>query len=225
MRAMILAAGRGERLRPLTDTCPKPLIEVGGKPLIVWHIENLRRAGIEELVINTAWLDHVIHDALGDGSDLGVRIVYSDEGEALETAGGILKALPLLGDEPFLLISGDIWCDLDLSALASMTLDKEAHLVLVENPAHHPEGDFAIEEGYLKRLGQPTYTYSGIGVFAPSLLDGVTPGKHRLAPILRDKADAGEVTAEVFRGRWTDVGTVERLQVLQDSLFESSSRT
>lgn len=218
MKAMILAAGRGERLRPLTDTTPKPLIEVAGKPLIQHHIENLRQAGIRDIVINTAWLAQKIHQALGDGSALGVNIHYSDEGTALETAGGILRALPLLGDDPFLVINGDIWCDYDLARLPAPGTDKLAHLVLVDNPPHNPGGDFCIENGLLRNTGPDMLTFSGIGVYRAKILDGQDEGPLPLAPILRSCADKGLVSAEHHAGRWTDVGTVERLQQLENAL-------
>lgn len=222
MRAMILGAGRGERLRPLTDSCPKPLIEAGERSLIAWHIEHLKAAGIVDIVVNTAWLDHMIHDALGDGSSMGVNIQYSDEGEALETAGGIIKALPLLGDEPFIVVNGDIWCDVDLGSLAQRTLDGDAHIVLVENPEHNPDGDFGIEAGKLVNSAADMFTFSGTGLYSQTLFAGLAEGKRPLAPLLREAADEGRITAELHRGEWTDVGTVERLESLRAKL---SSRT
>ncbi len=218
MKAMILAAGRGERLRPLTDKLPKPLFDVGGKALIAWHIDRLRDAGITDIVINTAWLDHMIHAALADGSSMGVSLQYSDEGEALETAGGIANALALLGDEPFLVINGDIWCDYDIAGLPVLPNDKLAHLVLVDNPAHNPEGDFSIVDGLLSNSTDKRLTFSGIGVYQPALFSELAPGKHPLAPLLRTAADQGQITAEHHPGTWTDVGTVERLQELRQQL-------
>jgi MurNAc alpha-1-phosphate uridylyltransferase len=217
---MILAAGRGERMRPLTDHTPKPLLPVAGKPLIVWHIERLALAGIRELVINHAHLGHLIEQALGDGGRWGVRIRYSPEGEgrALETGGGIYKALPLLGEQPFLVVNGDIWCDVDYADLA---LDGEdlAHLVLVANPAHNPGGDFHLDAaGQVHADGQPRLTFSGIGVYAPALFDGCSPGAFPLAPLLRAAMAAGRVSGRRHEGRWVDVGTPQRLLMLDKQL-------
>jgi MurNAc alpha-1-phosphate uridylyltransferase len=215
--AMILAAGRGERLRPLTDTTPKPLIEVAGKKLIEYHIENLAHAGITDIVINTAWLDTLIHAALGDGSRYGVRIRYSDEGEALETAGGIIRALPMLG-KTFIVVNGDIWCDFDFSSWTEKQLDAQAHLLLVDNPDHNTRGDFGIEHGRLKNTGVDMYTYSGIGIYTADFFKDMRDGRAALAPILRDKSTHHQVSAERHVGKWTDVGTVERLQQLEKQL-------
>jgi len=222
-KAMILAAGRGERLRPLTDTIPKPLIEVAGKPLIQYHIERLRDAGMTDIVINTAWLADSIHDMLGDGSRFGVSISYSDEGTALETAGGIIRALPHLGDGPFLVVNGDIWCDYDFTSLPVMAADKLAHLVLVDNPQHNPAGDFAIEHGLIRNHAASMLTYSGIGMYRKALFEGQPAGPLPLAPILREMADQGLVSGEHYGGRWTDVGTIERLEELDTSLRHGSS--
>lgn len=215
--AMILAAGRGERLRPLTDSTPKPLIEVAGKHLIEYHIENLAHARIKNIVINTSWLSEHIHQALGDGSNYGVNIQYSDEPEALETAGGIIKALPLLG-ETFIVINGDIWTDFDFSEWRNIHLKTEAHLLLVNNPDHNPTGDFALKNGMLMNSGQTMYTYSGIGIYTAKFFAGVQPGKVPLAPIIRQKNDADQVSADLFQGEWLDVGNIERLQQLRESL-------
>lgn len=217
-RAMILAAGRGERMRPLTDHTPKPLLPVGGKPLIVWHIERLRAAGFTELVINHAHLGHRLEDALGDGSAFGVRIAWSPEATALETAGGIRHALPLLGEEPFVVINGDVFCDADFAALrtAAESLRAEgplAHLLLVDNPAHHTEGDFRLAaDGHIHADGNPRLTFAGLGAYHPALFAGLaddTPAK--LAPLLREAMNAGKVTGQHHTGRWIDVGTPERL--------------
>lgn len=224
MHAMILAAGRGERMRPLTDTLPKPLLTVGGKSLLVRHVENLAAAGVRHIVVNHAHLGVLIEEHLGDGSAFGVLIHYSREGVALETAGGIALALPLLGDGPFLVVNGDIYCELDFNALAPRAAAMQAssaaaHLVLVDNPPQHPRGDFALVDGAVANDGERRLTYSGIGVYAPRLFAGVARGaKASLAPLLREAADAGAVTGEHYRGRWEDVGTPERLAALDRSL-------
>lgn len=229
MRAMILAAGRGERMRPLTDTCPKPLLRAGGLPLIGWHLRRLAAAGVRDVVINHAWLGERIERTLGDGADWGVSIRYSPEGEALETAGGIARALPLLGDAPFLVINGDVWCDWDVGRARSiagrmLALDLLAWCVLVDNPAHHPGGDFALDAG---RLGNgrsgpgadARLTFAGIGLYRPALFAGVPAGaRAALAPLLRGAADAGLAGAERHDGRWTDVGTPQRLAELDAQL-------
>lgn len=220
MRAMILAAGRGERMRPLTDETPKPLLVAGGKPLIAWHIEALVRAGIRDIVINHAHLGRMIETALGDGARFGASIRYSPEGEALETAGGIANALPLLGDEPFAVINGDIACDFDYARLpraarALREQDALAHLVLVPNPPHHPQGDFALCDGKVAERGSPMFTFSGIGLYAPMLFAGIVRGaKAQLAPLLRAAMRDGAVSGELHAGRWMDVGTPERLAEL-----------
>lgn len=220
MKAMILAAGRGVRMRPLTDTTPKSLLAVGGKPLIVWQLEKLARAGFTETVINHAHLGHMIEAAIGDGSRYGLAIRYSPEREALETAGGIALALPLLGAEPFLVINADIYSDYDFSALARLELqDRLAHLVLVDNPPQHPRGDFALEAGRVREAGAPLLTFSGIGVYAPRLFGGIpAKAKVALAPLLRKAMAAGRVSGEHYRGRWHDIGTAERLQALDTEL-------
>ena len=220
MKAMILAAGRGERMRPLTDYTPKPLLSVGGKPLIVWHIERLAAAGFREIIINHAHLGAQIETALGDGRQFGVRIQYSPEGEALETAGGIANALPLLGEAPFLVVNGDVYCDYDFSGVARQPMDGVvAHLVLVDNPPQHPAGDFVLSEGKLVEADAPRLTFSGIGIYCPALFAGVPRGsKAKLAPLLRAEIPPGRVSAEHYRGRWVDVGTPERLQALDEEL-------
>ena len=220
MKAMILAAGRGERMRPLTDATPKPLLIAGGKPLIVWHIEALVRAGIREIVINHAHLGHMIEAALGDGARFGATIRYSPEGEALETAGGIANALPLLGAVPFAVINGDIACDFDyarLPAIARAMPDRhlQVHLVLVPNPPHHPRGDFALRDGRVFAEGEPKLTFSGIGLYDPLLFAGIARGaKAKLAPLLRMAMGDGAVSGELHGGRWMDIGTPERLTEL-----------
>ncbi len=218
MKAMILAAGRGERLRPLTDTTPKPLIKVAGKSLIEYHIDNLAKAGITEIIINTAWLADKIHRELGDGSKYNVSIQYSDEGEALETAGGIIKALPLLGNEPFLVVNGDIWCDYDFSKLPELEEDKQAYLILVENPEHNLQGDFALQDGLIKNNAKTMYTFSGIGLYEKKIFSDNKQSIAPLAPIIRNKCKHDYVSGEVYRGHWTDVGTIDRLHELEKQL-------
>ena len=216
---MILAAGRGERMRPLTDHTPKPLLEVGGKPLIVWHIERLAAAGFAHIVINHAHLGEQIEQRLGDGSDWGVRIHYSAEGEgkALETGGGIFKALPLLGGGPFLVVNGDVWCDVDFAALALAEGDL-AHLVLVNNPAHNPDGDFALQGERVLREGRHKLTFSGIGVYRADLFAGCQGGAFPLAPLLREAMDGGRVSGRHHPGQWLDIGTPQRLAELNAAL-------
>lgn len=213
MKAMILAAGKGERLRPLTLHTPKPLVRAAGVPLIEYHVRALAAAGFRELVINHAWLGAQIEDYLGDGERFGVSIAYSAEGEPLETGGGIFRALPLLGDEPFLVVNGDIWTDYPFAGLRR-PLSGLAHLVLVDNPAHHPGGDFRLlEDGRITDAadGLDRLTYSGIAVLAPALFAGCRPGAFKLAPLLRQAMADGRVGGERFAGRWVDVGTHERL--------------
>jgi len=224
-RAMILAAGRGERMRPLTDRCPKPLLEVGGKPLIVWLVERLAAAGIDTLVVNHAHLGHMLEEALGDGRRWNVSIRYSPEGEPLETAGGIAQALALLGPAPFLVANGDVFCDLDLGGFlqrALMQLSRPgrlAHLALVDNPAHHPAGDFHLSGDAVTADTEPRLTFSGIAVYAPELFAGLAPGRRAaLAPLLRNAMDHGAVTGEHHRGDWEDVGTPARLLALDRRL-------
>ncbi|MBK7662230.1 MAG: nucleotidyltransferase family protein [Sterolibacteriaceae bacterium] len=224
MKAMILAAGRGERMRPLTDICPKPLLEVAGKPLIVWHIERLVTAGIRDLVINHAHLGHLFESRLGDGRAWGARIAWSAEPPgALETAGGIANALPLLGEAPFAVVNGDIWCDFDAPRLAnvaaSLDADVLAHLLLVANPAHNPAGDFCLAAERIMPQGEARYTYSGIGIYRPALFDGIVRGERaKLAPLLRDAITRDQVRGELHAGGWVDVGTPERLAALDREL-------
>jgi MurNAc alpha-1-phosphate uridylyltransferase len=237
MKAMIFAAGRGERMRPLTDTCPKPLLTVRGRPLITWHILNLVRAGINDIVINHAHLGEMIEQKLGDGSQFGARIAYSAEGTALETAGGIAKARHLLGDDPFVAIAADIYCPhFDFEKVTSVLEDNDvwgnphaadkrdvAWLYLVKNPEHNPRGDFALNSFSIANDGDPRYTFSGIGVYRPQIFDSITPGQSaKLAPILREYATRGQVGGEVYRGDWTDVGTPERLAQLNAPLTEGN---
>jgi len=236
MRAMILAAGRGERMRPLTDQSPKPLLAVGGKPLIVWHLERLAAAGFREVVINHAWLGHMIEEALGDGAAWGLSLRYSPETSALETAGGIAKALPLLtdGDAPFLVVNGDVWSDWS-PAQAQAAADglarsgARAWLLLVDNPPHHPDGDFRLgEDGRVADRQQPTngaadaapaLTFSGTAVYDPSLFRDLVPGQPApLAPLLRAAMARGEVIGARHDGRWVDVGTPQRLAELDLAL-------
>ena len=221
MKAMILAAGKGERLRPLTLHTPKPLVPVAGVPLIEYHLRALAAAGICEVVINHAWLGHQIEDHLGDGARFGVQIRYSAEHEPLETGGGIFRALPLLGDEPFLLVNGDIWTDYRFDDLPR-TLHGLAHLVLVDNPAHHLQGDFALQDGQVLNAsaGQPSLTYSGLALLSPRLFAGCTDGAFKLAPLLRQAMATGQVSGERYGGRWVDVGTHERLAEVEQLLAE-----
>ena len=220
MKAMILAAGRGERMRPLTDHTPKPLLKVGGKPLIVWHLERLAKAGFKEVVINHAHLGEQIEQALGDGSQWGLHIQYSPEKIALETAGGIANALPLLGSEPFLVVNGDTFTEVNLGVLTHvLQANNHAHLVLVKNPPQHPNGDFAIEAGRLKNIGEKMLTFSGVGVYHPDLFASVVRGESaKLAPILRQAIAENKATAEYYQGVWHDIGTPERLNMLDEEL-------
>jgi len=217
VKAMILAAGRGERMRPLTDTTPKPLLKVGEHCLIEHHIFNLKKAGFAEIIINTAWLAEKIHTKLGDGSAYGVSISYSDEGEALETGGGIKNALPLLGDDAFLVVNGDIWCDYNYKNLPPLENNFLAHLILVNNPAQHPDGDFSIKHGLLCNDTNEKKTYSGIGIYKPALFSQES-GRFPLAPILKEQANNNAISAEFFGGLWLDIGTPERLEQLRNNI-------
>lgn len=220
MRAMILAAGRGERMRPLTDTAPKPLLRAGGKPLIEYHIEALRAAGITDVVINLAWRGPMIREALGDGARFGVRIQYSDEGdEALETGGGVFRALPLLGPEPFLVVSGDVWTDYSFAACAArLSRDDVAHFVLVPNPDFHERGDFGLSGTRVTDVPGPRYTYANIGVFHPDFFAGCSGGRFALAPLMFERIRQGRVSGELYRGRWQNVGTPAQLAALDAEL-------
>jgi len=216
MKAMILAAGRGERMRPLTDTTPKPLLRIGGQMLIEHHVHALARAGIKELVVNHAHLGEQIVRALGSGSAYGVSIQYSAEhGAALDTGGGIFNALPLLGAAPFLVVNADIWTDFDFAGLPQ-DIDGLAHLVMVDNPPQHPGGDFSLSEGRLAQRGPAMLTFSGIGLYRPELFAGCTPGAFPLAPLLRTAMDDGQVSGEHYSGSWFDIGTPERLAAVNE---------
>jgi MurNAc alpha-1-phosphate uridylyltransferase len=243
-RAMILAAGRGERMRPLTDALPKPLLRAGGKALIEYHLENLARAGFIDVVINHAHLGQMIEAALGNGKRYGVSLHYSHEPVALETAGGIAQALPILTDKqgktqetqggrPFLVINADIYCELDFSALLpimrQMQLNPDrdlAHLVLVDNPAHHPEGDFSLNSDRVTLSGKNNLTFSGVGIYQPRFFKDVVPGSAaRLAPLLRQAIAAGKVGGQYYRGVWVDVGTPERLRLIDLQLSSAGAHT
>ena len=226
---MILAAGRGERLRPLTDVCPKPLLKVAGKPLIVWHLERLARAGYSKVVVNHAHLGQMLIDALGDGSGCGLRIIWSAEpAGALETAGGIAHALPLLGDQSFLVVNGDIYCDWDVTAAAGIAAQMHsrgdlAHLIMVPNPSEHRAGDFCLAGGRLfadtPPLEAERLTFSGIGIYEPALFSALKAGERAgMAPLLVAAMAAGRVGGERYAGRWHDVGTAERLASLDAEL-------
>jgi len=220
MKAFILAAGRGERMRPLTDHTPKPLLAAGGKPLIVWHLERLAAAGFRDIVINHAHLGAQIEAALGDGAQWGLHIQYSPEPPgALETAGGIASALPLLGKEAFLVVNGDVYCDWDFSR-AQQLAERKAHLVMVANPAHHAGGDFSLDgERVVYANGEQTFTYAGIGVFSPSFFAGIKAGTvMKLRPLLDAAIAAGTLSGERYDGRWVDVGTPQRLAELDSEL-------
>jgi MurNAc alpha-1-phosphate uridylyltransferase len=220
VRAMILAAGRGERMRPLTLERPKPLLEAGGAPLIEYHLRALAAAGFEDVVINLSWLGTMIREALGDGGRYGLRLRYSDEGpEPLETGGGIFRALPLLGAGPFLVLNGDVWTDLDWSlARDRLHAPDLAHLVLVPNPPHHVGGDFVLEHGRIVEREGERLTFSGAGVYRAELFEGCSDGVFKLAPLLRAAARAGRVSGEVHEGGWLDIGTPERLAELDARL-------
>lgn len=227
MKAMILAAGRGERLRPLTGRVPKALVELAGKPLIGWQLERLARAGFREVVINVSWLGEAIVARLGEGRAFGLRIAYSREAEPLESAGGIACARALLGPAPFLLVNADIWCDYDLARLRERGLGGDlAHLVLTANPPHHPQGDFTLRGGRAGNAPAPRYTYTGISLIDPALVAPVPAGaKAPLAPLLRAAADAGRLSGELHTGLWRDAGTAERLAELETIVAGDGART
>ena len=217
---MVLAAGRGERMRPITDRIPKPLVPVAGKPLIAYHLESLARAGVTQIVINLAYRGSQIRDALGDGAAYGVSISYSDEGpEPIETGGGIFKALPLLGPEPFLVVNGDVWTDIDFGALRRSPPERSlAHLVLVPNPPQHARGDFVLENGLVSDSEGMRHTYSGVGIYRPELFAGCEPGKFPLLPLLRKAIARRALSGELHQGQWYDIGTTERLAALDAQL-------
>ena len=215
MRAMILAAGRGERLRPLTDRLPKPLVEIAGKPLIEHHIARLAAAGFQDIVINQGHLGEALRERVGEGDRWGIRIHWSDERpEPLETGGGIFKALPLLGTAPFLVINSDIWTDYPVARLRSVKCSL-AHLVLVPNPDHNPRGDFSLQGARVFNQGEPAYTFSGIGVYHPVLFSQCSAGKFSVVPLLRGAIDRHVITGELFQGAWGDTGTAERLESIR----------
>jgi MurNAc alpha-1-phosphate uridylyltransferase len=220
VRAMVLAAGRGERMRPLTDHQPKPLLQVAGKRLIEYHLERLAAGGFHEVVINTAWLGDMIPAALGSGTQYGLAITYSHERpDALETGGGIFQALPLLGSGPFLLVTGDVWTDIDLGALRRAPPEGSlAHLVLVPNPPQHARGDFCLRQGLVSEDEGLRHTYSGVGIYRPEFFEGCTPGRFPLLPLLRRAITQRALSGELHSGRWYDVGTPERLASLDAEL-------
>jgi MurNAc alpha-1-phosphate uridylyltransferase len=218
VKAMVLAAGRGQRMRPLTDTCPKPLLQVAGRTLIEHHLLGLARAGIKEVVINLSWLGGQIQDHLGDGSVYGLSLRYSPEPyPALETGGGIFHALPLLGEQPFVLVNADIFCPFDFSSLALDGRDL-AHLVLVPNPGHNLRGDFALRDGRVTDTGEQRLTFSGISMLHPELFAGCNGGAFPLAPLLRRAMSEKRVSGEIFKETWSDVGTPGRLATLASAL-------
>ncbi|KAA8735646.1 nucleotidyltransferase family protein [Acinetobacter qingfengensis] len=223
MKAMILAAGFGNRMRPLTLTTPKPLLQVGQKSLIVWHIEALKKIGVTEIVINAAWLKEKLVETLGDGQQFGVNIIWSLEDEGLETAGGIIQALPHLGEAPFIVVNGDVWTRYDFSQLLNVELaDHLAHLVLVDNPPQHLQGDFTLSGQKVftpdQQQGGETLTFSGISLLSPKLFAGLTTGKRPLAPLLKHAMQQGLVTGEKMNTVWVDVGTPERLSQLDEKI-------
>ena len=229
MKAMILAAGRGERMRPLTDNLPKPLLAVAGKPLIVYHLEALAQAGIREVVINHAWLGQKIVDYLGHGAAFGLEIQYSAENDgALETAGGIRQALPLLGPQPFMVVNADVMTDLPFQHLLAHPLAEGmlAHLVLVDNPVHHPKGDFAFLAGssQLQPHGDGAMTYSGVGIYHPQLFQQVGFGPQKLAPVLRAAMHEDRVSGQLYQGYWADIGTPERLAEAEAWVMSKTKR-
>ncbi len=215
---MLLAAGRGERMRPITDALPKPLVPVAGKPLIAWHLASLARAGFREVIVNTSWLAEALHAALGDGSAWGVSITWSDEGPVpLETGGGIFRAAPLLGPGPFLVVNADIWTDIDFGGL-SLEEGAHAHLVLVPNPPHNARGDFGLDGDLVVGRDTDRFTYSGVGVFRREFFDGASGERFPLLPLLNRAIAARRVRGELHRGAWSDVGTAERLAALDARL-------
>jgi N-acetyl-alpha-D-muramate 1-phosphate uridylyltransferase len=225
MKAMVLAAGRGERMRPITDKIPKPLVPVAGKPLIVYHLEALARAGVREVVVNLAYRGSQIRESLADGSRYGVRIEYSDEGpEPIETGGGIFKALPLLGPAPFLVVNGDVWTDFDFSALPALDAGAHARLVMVPNPPQLARGDFGLEGDLIVERDNDRFTYSGIGIYSSEFFAGCEPGKFPLLPLLKRAIAARRLRGQIYRGVWSDIGTPERLAAVEAEFISSHSR-
>lgn len=211
-RVMLLAAGRGERLRPITDTLPKPLVEVAGKPLIVYHLEALHRAGVREVVVNLSWLGEKIRAALGDGGRYGVHISYSEEGPVpLETGGGIHRALPLLGSGPFLVVNSDVWTNMDFARVLALDEGADARLMLAPNPPQHPRGDFGLDGDFVVERDADRFTYTGIGMYRAELFEGCAPGKFPLLPLLKRAIAARRLRGEVYRGEWLDIGSPDRL--------------
>jgi len=222
MKAMILAAGKGERMRPLTDQIPKPLLEVAGKPLIVWHLEKLAKAHFEEVIINHAYLGKMIEDYVGDGSRWSLKITYSREGSPLETAGGIKKALPLIGDQPFLVVNADIYTDFNYANIKNRNLnDFQGHLVMVKNPKEHPDGDFVLKNNQIELDGKEKLTFSGIAIYQPKIFEDINiESVAKLAPILKKLIDAKCISGEAYQGLWFDIGTPERLNEVNVFLKE-----
>tara|TARA_R110002049_G_scaffold269477_1_gene446370 strand:- start:2057 stop:2728 length:672 start_codon:yes stop_codon:yes gene_type:complete len=221
MKAMILAAGRGERLRPYTDSTPKPLLKAGNFLLIEYIIQALAKAGITEIIINIAHLADQFPATLGNGQQYGVNITYSPEQDgALETAGGIINALPLLGEEPFLIVNGDVWTDYNYQDLVQKPLSTGSlcHLVLINNPAHNPQGDFVLTSGLIKSEGDVKYTYSGIGIYHPTLFSDLSVQRLALKPILLKAISEEQISGELYKGEWSDIGTIERLERLAAKL-------
>jgi len=215
MKAMILAAGRGERMRPLTDTMPKPLLMAGNQRLIEYHLKNLAEAGFKDVVINVAWLGQQIIDTLGNGEKYNLNILYSnEENQALETGGGIYNALHLLGNEPFLVINGDIWTDFPFKQFQNFTLKDKAHLVLVNNPVHNTQGDFSISNNRLTETGDKKFTFSGIGVYSADFFESSEDGKYPLAPMIRQYISEDKISGQIYSGKWMDIGTQQRLEDL-----------
>ena len=222
MKALILAAGRGERMRPLTDHIPKPLLEVAGKPLIIWHLEKLAKANFEEVIINHAHLGGMIEAYVGDGSRWNLKVTYSREGSPLETAGGIKKALPLIGDQPFLVVNADIYTDFNFATIKNRNLnDYKGHLVMVRNPKQHPDGDFFLQNNQIEREGKERLTFSGIAVYQPKIFEDINlEPVAKLAPILKKLIDAECISGEAYQGLWFDIGTPERLNEINLLLKE-----
>ncbi len=225
MKAMILAAGRGERLRPLTDQCPKPLLPIGGKPIIEHTIQSLVSNGITDIIINVSYKGDLIQQALGDGKQLGANLSYSDEGlEALETAGGILRALPFFEEQPFLVVNGDVYTDYPYAQLLNRSVNT-AYLVLVPNPQHHPLGDFGLNTNLVTNQADQLLTFSGIGVYSANLFEGLQDGRHPLGPLLREAIKSGNVSGEGYDGIWMDIGNVKRYQAVNYWLISGQSHT